>query len=53
LPEAGSGTTVFKRSLNLFDATLPVVGNMVGAGIFTTSGLLAGQLPSPWLFVGI
>jgi APA family basic amino acid/polyamine antiporter len=42
-----------RRSLNLFDATLLVVGNVVGAGIFTTSGFLAGELPNPWLFVGV
>ena len=42
-----------KRRLNLFDATLLVIGNVVGAGIFTTSGFLAGELPQPLLFVGI
>lgn len=30
-----------------------VVGNMVGAGIFTTAGFLAGELTNPWLFTGI
>ena len=30
-----------------------VVGNVVGAGIFTTSGFLAGELPQPFWFVGI
>ena len=43
----------FKRRLNLFDATMLVVGNMVGAGIFTTAGFLAGELANPWLFTGI
>jgi basic amino acid/polyamine antiporter, APA family len=42
-----------KRRLSLFDATLLVVGNVVGAGIFTTAGFLAGQLPAPALFIGI
>jgi len=42
-----------KRSLNLFDAILLVVGNVVGAGIFTTSGFLAAELQQPWLFIGI
>lgn len=42
-----------KRELNLSDATLLVVGNVVGAGIFTTSGFLAGELPHPFLFIGI
>ena len=39
--------------MTLSDATLLVVGNVVGAGIFTTSGFLAGELPRPWLFIGI
>lgn len=42
-----------KRELNLSDATLLVVGNVVGAGIFTTSGFLAGELPHPLFFIGI
>lgn len=42
-----------KRELTLSDATLLVVGNVVGAGIFTTSGILAGELPHPLLFIGI
>jgi APA family basic amino acid/polyamine antiporter len=42
-----------KRELNLSDAILLVVGNVVGAGIFTTSGFLAGELPHPLLFIGI
>jgi APA family basic amino acid/polyamine antiporter len=42
-----------KRRLNLFDATSLVVGNVVGAGIFTTSGFLAGELPQPMLFIAI
>ncbi|NLT21552.1 MAG: amino acid permease [Syntrophorhabdus sp.] len=43
----------FQRKLNLFDAIMLVVGNMVGAGIFTTAGFLAGELTNPWLFTGI
>jgi APA family basic amino acid/polyamine antiporter len=42
-----------KRRLNLFDATLLVIGNVVGAGIFTTSGFLAGELAQPLLFIAI
>ena len=42
-----------KRSLTLGDAILLVVGNVVGAGIFTTSGFLAGELPQPFWFIGI
>ena len=41
------------RSIKLSDAILLVVGNVVGAGIFTTSGFLAGELSQPFWFVGI
>jgi APA family basic amino acid/polyamine antiporter len=43
----------FKRKLNLFDAMMLIVGNVVGVGIFTTSRILAGELANPWLFIGI
>ncbi len=49
----GNQAMQLKRELNLSDATLLVVGNVVGAGIFTTSGFLAGELPHPFLFIGI
>ena len=42
-----------KRRLDLGDAILLIVGNVIGAGIFTTSGFLAGELPHPWMFLGI
>ncbi len=42
-----------KPRLNLGDAMLLIIGNVIGAGIFTTSGFLAGELPHPWLFLGI
>jgi APA family basic amino acid/polyamine antiporter len=42
-----------KGNLGLFDAVLLIVGNVIGAGIFTTSGFLAGELSHPWLFVGV
>ncbi|MDD5713136.1 MAG: amino acid permease, partial [Smithellaceae bacterium] len=42
-----------KRNLNLSDATMLVIGNVVGAGIFTTSGYLAGELSHPGAFVGL
>jgi APA family basic amino acid/polyamine antiporter len=44
---------MLKRRLGLFDAILLVIGNVVGAGIFTTSGFLAGELPQPLFFIGI
>lgn len=42
-----------QRKLNLFDATMLVAGNVVGAGIFTTAGFVARELQSPVLFLGI
>ncbi|MBD3414924.1 MAG: amino acid permease [Candidatus Aminicenantes bacterium] len=47
------------RKIGPFTATSIVVANMVGAGIFTTSGIMAGQLPSSgwilacWLLGGL
>jgi len=43
------------EKLNLFDATLLVIGSVIGSGIFLTSGIIAQSLPSPeWiLFVWI
>lgn len=38
--------------LSLTDAVLLTVGNVIGAGIFTTSGLPAGEVPDPVLFIG-
>ncbi len=48
-----------ERKLGTFSATAIVVANMIGTGIFTMSGLLAANLPSPgwvllcWLFGGM
>jgi APA family basic amino acid/polyamine antiporter len=41
------------RKLRLFPATNIVIANMIGAGIFTTSGLLMQQLGSPLLMIGL
>lgn len=46
MPENG-----LKRSLGLFPATNIVVANIIGAGIFTTSGLLMADLGSPLLLI--
>ena len=37
-----------QRSLGLTSATALVVANMIGAGVFTTSGFLLADLGSPW-----
>lgn len=48
-----------KRSIGPFTATSLVVANMIGAGILTTTGLMANHLPNPfwilfcWIFGGL
>jgi APA family basic amino acid/polyamine antiporter len=42
-----------QRKLGLFPVTNIVVANMIGAGIFTTSGLLMADLQSPLLMVSL
>ncbi len=48
-----------KRELGLFDAIMLIVGNIIGIGIFVTTGDIAQTLPSPggilmiWLFGGL
>ncbi len=39
------------RKLKLFPVTNIVIANMIGAGIFTTSGLLMGDLGNPWVMI--
>lgn len=39
------------RKLGLFPLANIVIANMIGAGIFTTSGLLLKDLGSPWLML--
>ncbi|MEZ5071781.1 MAG: amino acid permease [Bacteroidales bacterium] len=45
--------TVLKRSLGLFPTTSIVVANMIGAGIFTTSGLILAQIHHPGWMMGL
>ena len=42
-----------ERKLGLFPVTNIVVANMIGAGIFTTSGLLMGDLHNPILMISL
>lgn len=52
-------TAGVKRDFGIVSAAAIVIANIIGAGIFTTSGLLAGMLPSPgwvlvcWVFGGL
>jgi basic amino acid/polyamine antiporter, APA family len=41
------------RQLGTLSATALVVSNMIGVGIFTTTGFLAGDLGDPWVVIGI
>ncbi|HEY8504537.1 MAG TPA: amino acid permease [Gemmataceae bacterium] len=42
----------FHRGLGLFDATMVVVGSMIGSGIFIVSAEMSRQIGSPgWLLV--
>lgn len=45
-----SENTGVRREIGLFTATSIVIANMIGTGIFTTSGIMAGLLPaSGWV----
>lgn len=56
--EAGLDTE-FHRGLGLFDATMVVVGSMIGSGIFIVPATMASKLGSPgwllaaWLITGV
>src|SRR5258708_21832315 len=51
-PRAPGEETEFYRRLGLFDATMVVVGGMIGSGIFMVSAEMSRQLGSPgWLLV--
>lgn len=41
------------RRLGLFDGAALVVSNMIGVGIFTTPGIIAGMVPHPVAFLGV
>jgi APA family basic amino acid/polyamine antiporter len=42
----------FKRELGLFDATMVVIGGIIGAGIFLSPGVVAQRLDTPALVLG-
>ncbi|UCF36920.1 MAG: amino acid permease [Acidobacteriota bacterium] len=45
-----SESSELKRSLGFFDATMIVVGMVIGSGIFLTTGIMAESLPNPvWI----
>lgn len=49
----GSYNNELKPGLGYFSATSIVIANIIGAGIFTTSGLLMEDLGSPWLMLSL
>ncbi len=52
-PPASQESSALLRQLGVTSATALVISNMVGAGIFTTSGFLAGDLGDPSLVLVI
>ena len=48
-----AGASAFVRSLGLLDATMLVVGSMVGSGIFIVSADIARQVRSPGLLLAV
>ena len=57
-PQAGSQSGL-RRELGLFDAMMLIIGDMIGIGIFVTTGDIAQSFPSPggilliWLIGGL
>lgn len=49
----GHAPPTLVRQLGVVSATALVVSNMIGTGIFTTTGFLAGDLGDPYLILGI
>jgi APA family basic amino acid/polyamine antiporter len=52
-PKAVEKPAALLRQLGVVSATALVISNMIGTGIFTTSGFLAGQLGDPMLVMVI
>lgn len=52
MPKNNTGDGL-QRRLGLFPVTNIVIANMIGAGIFTTSGLLMKDLHNPWLMISL
>jgi APA family basic amino acid/polyamine antiporter len=50
MPPPGRG---YARRLGLFDATMLVVGGIIGAGIFLNPAVVAQRAPTAWLTIGV
>jgi APA family basic amino acid/polyamine antiporter len=46
-------TTQLARRLGLFDATMLVMGGIIGSGIFMNPYVVARQVSTPWLILGV
>ncbi|MCU1327610.1 MAG: amino acid permease-associated region, partial [Bryobacterales bacterium] len=53
MPESRSRSTPLLRQLGLVSATALVVSNMIGTGIFTTTGFMVGDLGSAKLVLAV
>ena len=49
---AGAGSPKLARSLGLFDATMIVMGGIIGSGIFMNPSVVARQVHTPFLILG-
>jgi basic amino acid/polyamine antiporter, APA family len=50
---AAARTDELERRLSLFDATMIIVGNIIGIGIFTTTGFIADALPDAGMIISV
>jgi basic amino acid/polyamine antiporter, APA family len=51
IPQTQTSPPGLLRQLGFFSATALVISNMVGTGIFATTGFMAGDLGSAWLIL--
>jgi basic amino acid/polyamine antiporter, APA family len=52
-PESASSGPMLQRRLGVWSSSALVVSNMIGTGIFTTTGFLAGDLGEAWLVLAV
>jgi APA family basic amino acid/polyamine antiporter len=52
-PASNAGSSSLLRQLGIVSATALVISNMIGTGIFTTTGFLAGDLGDPFWVITI
>lgn len=52
MPQTDNHTTQLARRLGLFDATMIVMGGIIGSGIFMNPAVVARQVHTPFLILG-